>query len=268
MKNTATKSSRIRRSAVLVAAATTLLFACGSDGQSPLTTAELPAPEQPAPEEPAPEEPAPEEPAPEEPAPEEPAPEEPAPEEPAPEEPATEQPAPEEPAAEDDDGLTSEQWIIIVLGGLLLIAVIAAIAAMLSRRSSSPNEATSQQIRLDGILRTGRVVHDSTMLTVLQPNEAAGLQSVWGVAQRDLAELESQVVVLTNETVDPVAAPVLRELQTSVIGARSSLEANVSLRLGGQIADQAALVEASNQTALSRRAELGVALQRAATLRL
>jgi len=180
MTNPVTKRSGIRRSAVLVAAAATLLFACGSDGQSPLSTAELPAPEQPAPEEPAPEEPAPEEPAPEEPAPEEPAPEEPAPEQPAPEEPV-----------EDDGGLTSEQWIFIVLGGLLLIAVIAAIAAMTSRRSSSPAVASSQQVRLDGILRTGRVVHDSTMLTVLQPNDAAALQSVWGLAQHDVAELEA-----------------------------------------------------------------------------
>jgi len=257
MTNPVTKRSGIRRSAVLVAAAATLLFACGSDGQSPLSTAELPAPEQPAPEEPAPEEPAPEEPAPEEPAPEEPAPEEPAPEQPAPEEPV-----------EDDGGLTSEQWIFIVLGGLLLIAVIAAIAAMTSRRSSSPAVASSQQVRLDGILRTGRIVHDSTMLTVLQPNDAAALQSVWGLAQHDLAELEAQVVVLTNETTDPVALPVLQELQNAVVGARGSLEANVALRLGGQSGDQTALVDASNQTALSRRTQLGAALQRAATLRL
>ena len=155
-----------------------------------------------------------------------------------------------------------------MLGGLLVIAVIAAIAAMMSKRSGSPTTASSQQIRLDGILRTGRVIHDNTMLTVLQPNEPAALQSVWRIAQQEFAEFESQVVVLTNETVDPIALPVLRELQTASAGARGALEANVSLRLSGQNADQAAVVDASNQTALSRRTQLGAALQRAATLRL
>ena len=81
MTTTSTKRSGIRRSAVLVAAAATLLFACSSDGQSPLSTAELPAPEQPAPEEPV----------------------------------------------EDDGGLTSEQWIIIVLGGVAMLFVMAAL---------------------------------------------------------------------------------------------------------------------------------------------
>ena len=148
-----------RRTALIFVAAATMMFACSSDGQSPLTTAALP---EAAPEEPAPEEPAPEEPAPEEPAPEEPAPEEPAPEEPAPEQPAPEQPAPEDPT---DDGLTSQQWTFIILGALLVIAVIAGVAAMMSRRSKGSGVASSQQARLDGIMRNARAIHDSTVLT-------------------------------------------------------------------------------------------------------
>jgi hypothetical protein len=254
MTHHAMKRRGVRRSALLVVAASAMLFACSSDGQSPLTTAELPAAEEPAPEEPAPEEPAPEEPAPEEPAPEEPAPEEPAPEQPAPEEPA------------EDDGLTSEQWIIIVLGGLLLIAVIAAIAAMMSRRSNGANVASAQQVQLDGIMRNARAIYDSTVLTVLQPNEPAGLQSVWSVAQRQLIDLEAQVTSLSSGITDSATLAVLQQLGIAVTGVRGALESNVSLRLAGQ--DQATLVDASNQTALARRAELEGALQQAAYLRL
>jgi hypothetical protein len=205
----------------------------------------------------------PEEPAPEEPAPEEPAPEEPAPEEPAPEEPAPEQPAPEDPS---DDGLTSQQWTFIILGALLVIAVIAGVAAMMSRRSKGSGVASSQQARLDGIMRNARAIHDSTVLTVLQPNEPAGLQRVWSVAQRQLIDLEVEVKSLTAEVADAAALPVLQQLDVAVTGVRGALESNVSLRLGSE--DQAALVEASNQTALTRRAELEAALQQAASLRL
>ena len=259
MMTPSTNHRGFRRSAVLVAAASLFLFACSSDGESPLTTAELPVPEEPAPEEPAPEEPAPEEPAPEEPAPEEPAPEEPAPEEPAPEEPASETPV------EEDDGLTSEQWIFIILGGLLIIAVIAAIAALLSRKSSGASGLSSEQVRLDGLTQTGRAIHDSTMLTVLQQHEPAALQSVWNIALGQFADFESQLAVLTQATVDPSALAVLRELEVAAAGARGALEANVSGRLGGQSAE---LLEASSQTALARRAQLGSALQRAAMVRL
>ena len=57
----------------------------------------------------------------------------------------------------------------------------------------------------------------------------------------------------------------LQQLGVAVTGVRGALESNVSLRLAGQ--DQAALVDASNQTALTRRAALEAALQQAAYLR-
>lgn len=249
-----------RRTALIFVAAATMMFACSSDGQSPLTTAALPeaAPEDSAPNEPTPEEPALEESSPEQPAPEEPAPEEPAPDEPAPEQPAQE--------AGSDDGLTSEQWTLIILGVVLLLGVIAAFAAVRSRRSSGASGTSPQQARLDGIQRNARTIHDSTVLSVLQPNEPAGLQSVWSVAQRQLIDLEVDVTTFASELTDAAAVPVIQQLGLAVSGVRGALESNVSLRLGGET--QAALVDASNQTVLTRRAELESALQQAAYLRL
>ena len=102
-----TKNRGFRRSVVLVVAAAIALFGCSSDGESPLTTADLTLPSTTAPA----------------------APVEPAPEEPAPEEPAEQEPAPE------DDGLTTEQWVLIILGGLLIVALVMVIAALLTRRN-------------------------------------------------------------------------------------------------------------------------------------
>jgi hypothetical protein len=189
------------------------------------------------------------------------------PEEPAPDQPAPEQPAPEQPAP--DDGLTSGQWVFIVLGGLLLIAAVAAIAAQLSRRPrGGPGTATPEQMRLDGVLRRARQFHDSTVFTVLQPNDPAGLQSVWSVGQRELIELESQVGGLVAVVDDAAALQVLHALADALSGLRGALDANVRLRLSGERSEQAALVDASNQTALSRRSDLDAALLQASQIRL
>ena len=273
------RHNRGGRTALLVVAAVTTLFACSSDGGSPFSSVEVPqvAPDESGPEEPArelsapgdtaPRESAPEPSVPEEPAPDQPAPDQPAPDQPAPEQPAPEQPAPEQPAP--DDGLTSGQWVFIVLGGLLLIAAIAAIAAQLSRRPrGGPGTATPEQMRLDGVLRRARQFDDSTVFTVLQPNDPAGLQSVWSVGQRELIELESQVGGLVAVVDDAAALQVLHALADALSGLRGALDANVRLRLSGERSEQAALVDASNQTALSRRAELDAALLQASQIRL
>ena len=165
----------------------------------------------------------------------------------------------------DDESSSGTPWLLI-LGGLVLVA---ALIAVLARRSRGGSPAASaQQVRLDAILRSGRTMHDSTMLTVLQPHEPAGLQSVWGIAQRELVELEAQISSLVSEVPDAAALAVLQQLGSAVTGVRGALEANVGLRLSGQGQDQTGVVDASTQTALSRRTQLDAALQQAGYLRL
>ncbi len=259
---------RRRRTALVLVAGAALFFGCSSDGDGPLSSVELPAagPGDSAPVENAPS--APDQPVETSP-PEQPVETSP-PEQPPAEQPAPEQPAPEEPAPDSSDGgLTGGEWALIVLVGLLVVGVIAVIASLASRRSGGASTvATPEQSRLDSVLRNGRFFHDSTSLTLLQPRDAVGLQSLWNTGDRELVELQSQVGALVAVVTDPVALSTLRALGDALSGLRGALEANVRLRVSGQGSEQTAVIEASTQTALARRAELDRALQQASSLRL
>ncbi len=254
---------RRRRTVLVVVAGATLLFGCSSDGDGPLSSVELP---EAAPEEPAPEEPAPRSLRRRSLRPRSLRPRSLRPRSLRPRSPRPKSPRPKSPRTRDS---SSEQWIFIVLGGLLLIAVVAAIAALLSRRSGGASTvATPEQSRLDSVLRNGRFFHDSTSLTLLQPRDAVGLQSLWNTGDRELVELQAQVGALLAVVTDPAALTTLRSLGDALTGLRGALDANVRLRVSGQGSEQAAVIEASTQTALARRAELDRALQQASYLRL
>jgi hypothetical protein len=165
----------------------------------------------------------------------------------------------------EDESSSSTPWLLI-LGGVVLVAAL--VALLVRRLRGKPAAESAQQIRLDAILRRGRTMHDSTMLAVLQPHEPAGLQSVWAIAQRELVELEAETTALFPEVTDDAARAVLQQLGGTFAGVRQALEANVGLRLSGQGQDQTGVVDASTQTALSRRTQLDAALQQAGHVRL
>jgi hypothetical protein len=251
------RTSRLHlRSAALIAAAATMMFACSGDGESPLSSLELPESSQPAAEEPPAEEPAPEEP--------------PA-EEPAPEQPPAEEPAPEQPPAEEADGepLTTEEWVLLILIGLLVVAVIAGLVAAMSRRSpDEANDGGSNQRALDDITRSCRSIHDSSVIAVLQAGDPTALQATWGPARSQLVSLEGRISYLVANLSDPAAQRTVSELGSAVAGVRGALDSNVALRIGADTPGQAGLVEASNKTALNRAEQLELALQQALYLRL
>ena len=260
MKTAPTMSRRAGRASVLAIALATITFGCSSDGSSPLSTAELPAaPAESAPAESAPAESAPAETTPPETAPPETSP----PAETAP--PAESAPPATTPAESEDD--SSDTWLVVFII-IAVIAVVALIAALMSRRKGSDGTVSAEQARLDAALRNGRVLHDSTSLTLLQPSEPATLQASWNVGQRQFIELESQVGALTSVVTDAAALQVLQTLGGASAALRGALEADVSLRMSGDGSDQAGVVDAANQTVLSRRAEFDAALQQAAYLRL
>ncbi len=260
MTTTTTAPRHRRRVAAIAVAVASLTFACSGDGDGPLSSVELPelGPGDSTPAESAPPESAPADTAPPETDQPVSEPVETAPVETAP---------PAETTPDDTDGESGSgvPWVLI-LGGLVLVAALIAVFARRSR--GGPQAASAQQVRLDAILRSGRTMHDSTMLAVLQPHEPAGLQSVWSIAQRELVELEAQSSALAATTADAAALAVLQQLAAAFTGVRQALEANVGLRLSGQGEDQTAVVDASVQTALSRRTQLDAALQQAGYLRL
>ncbi|MGA7758382.1 MAG: hypothetical protein WBL31_13840 [Ilumatobacteraceae bacterium] len=259
---TATTMPLRRLQWTMLAGAVALLAACGGgNGSSPLTSIDpsLPGSGQPVATAPAPEEPAPEEPAPEEPAPEEPAPEEPAPEEPAPEESAPQDVAP---APADEDGLTSEQWVLIIVLGFVVVAIVIGATALASRRSRDRDELRlSHRRRLDDITRSCRSIHDSAVLSILQTNDPTILQTSFAAARAQLIDLEARIAGLADELTDEHDRRALHELELAVAGVRTALESNVGLRTDPETPGQYELLEASNRTVLYRSEQLESALQ-------
>ena len=85
---------------------------------------------------------------------------------------------------------------------------------------------------------------------------------------RELVDMQAQLAALVATTDDAAALAVLQQLGAAFAGVHQALDANVGLRVSGQGQDQAAVVEASVQTALTRRTQLDAALQQAGYLRL
>ncbi len=254
---------------VLIGASATV--ACSGDGTSPLTSLDVTLPEGSRPTVTAPpaEEPAPEEPAPEEPAPEEPAPEEPAPEEPAPEEPAPEEPAPEASVPEDDEGLTTEEWTLLIVVGLVVLAIVIGAALLASRRTRRRDQQrTTHQRRLDDIVRECRSVHDSAVLSILQTSNPAMLQSTFAAARNQLIDLEGRATALATELPDESDRRQLNDLGMAVAGLRGALETNVGLRVEPNEPQQGELIDSSNRTVLHRSEQLESALQQVLYIRL
>jgi hypothetical protein len=252
-----TTSPRWWRPLATVLMSASLVVACGGDdGTSPLTSLDVTLPEgsRPTPTAP-PEAAAPEEPAP---GPTEPAATAPAPE---PSEPAITAPAPAEPAA-DDDGLTSEEWALLIVIGLAVLALVIGAASLASRRTRRRNQQrTTHQQRLDDITRGCRSVHDSAVLSILQTSNPAMLQSTFAAARSQLMDLEARAAALATELPDESARRALHDLGLAVAGVRGALETNVGLRMDPEGPGHGELIDASNRTVLYRSEQLESALQ-------
>jgi hypothetical protein len=250
--NVRTKLNRLGVASMALVAAS-LMAACSSSGESPLTSADLPESGETRP------------------ALSTPAAEEPAPEEPAPEEPAPEEPAPEEPSATtpDDEGLTSEEWALLIVLGLLVLAIVIGATALASRRSRGrAGTHETNQRRLDDITRGCRSIHDSAVISLLQASDPTLLQSTWAAARTQLVDLQTRVASLTAELSEAGQRQSLNELGSAVGGVRGALESNVGLRLEPEAGGQGELIEASNRTVLYRSEQLESALQQVLYLRL
>ncbi len=265
--------SRRRLLPLMAVAGLLLIAACSGDGTLPAnpdlpeTGDSRPALTAPPADEPAPEEPPADEPAPEEPPAEEPAPEEPPAEEPPAEVAPPTEAAPEE--ATDEEGLTSEEWTLLIVLGLVILALVTGAAALASRSSRRRSEAHgSLQRRLDDITRASRSIHDSAVVAILQSSNPVTLQPTWAAARTQLVDLEARVQSLTADLPDESQRRSLYELGEAVAGVRGALDANVGLRLESEGANQADLIEASNRTVLYRSEQLESALQRVLYLQL
>ena len=234
-----------------------LLGACTSDG-SPAVS--LPAPE--TPDEGAP---------PPETSPPEPAPEpepEPAPE-PAPEpEPAPGTTVASGEASGQDDGLTTEEWVVLILLGVAALALVMGVVSLTTNHSDKKKAAQSSQNRRIGeLVGLGRWILDQGSVDVLRATEAQQLQTAWQTMRARSIDLETRSASLAGATDDPNLYEMVQRLAQNVAALRGSLETNVSLRLDSNAAANTALIDDTTRSVYQRRQDVQMDLNRLSTAR-
>lgn len=183
-----------------------------------------------------------------------------APEQPAPEEPAPEEPSP--PVADDtvDDGLSSEDWLLIAIIGAVAFVIILIAGSASSRRSGAKQAArTSLNARLGELVGIGQWVHDQGSIDVLRVNDPVQLQAVWATVRGRMIDLEGRTAILAADVADPQLRQSTAQLGQAVAALRGALESNVALRLDRQ-PGQEHLLQSSTQAVHDRLQELRFAI--------
>ena len=185
-----------------------------------------------------------------------------APPEPEPEPETTEAPAAEGDQA-SDDGLSTEEWVLLGVLAVVVVAVIAGITSAASRRSATKAAASSElHAQLSEIVGTSRWIHDSGSVEILLATDPTQAQSAWMEVRRRMVDVEGQISAMAAGTTDTNLQAVLRNLGQSVGELRGAAETYVSakLRLAGT-ADSDDLLRIPDQAVNDHRQRLRAAIE-------
>jgi hypothetical protein len=170
-------------------------------------------------------------------------------------------PAPPENGTETDEGLSSEDWLIIALIGVAGLAIIFGATALATNRSGSKQAArASLARRLGEISGRARWVHDQGSIDVLRVSDPDQLRSLWNDVRVGMVDLEGTIAALAPSVGDAGLIQSLSYLGQSIAGLRGALESNVALRLDPGAAGQAELLEQSNRAVFERRQQVQAVL--------
>jgi hypothetical protein len=157
-----------------------------------------------------------------------------------------------------DDGLSTEQWVLLIVAAVVGIAVIAGLAAMANGRSRDRRQRQMQsQERRDQIVGGCRWVHDQAALTVLSTSDPAMLRSTWTTVEGQLLELESSIAAAQAQAEGGADAD-LAGAGRAVSAVRGALAADVAAR-SGTVTPAPEIVAQTRQTVLDRNRELEAA---------
>lgn len=203
-----------------------------------------------------------------------------APAEAAPEEAASEEPPPEtttappaEPPPADtaptgpapgSEGLSTEDWFLLLTLGMAVVSIIVIALAVASRRSQATTEhRAALHSRLREVVGQSRWIHDAGSVEVLLATDPEQLTRVWNELRTRMVDLESRIATLAASTGEVSLDRDLRHLAQCVADLRNAEEAYVTTgsRVRGNHAD---LTRTANQTVADYRLRLQAAIERVA----
>jgi hypothetical protein len=166
-----------------------------------------------------------------------------------------------------EDGLSNEDWLVIIVLGLGAAAVLFGATSMASNRSRKKEAARASLNRdLDRVVGGTRWVHDQGSIDVLSTSNPEQLRSVWTTVRDRIVNLEGEAATLAAGVPNSNLERSLSYLTECLAGLRGALESNVSVRLDSG-AGRDDLVAASNQAAYDRRPQLMAAIEPIAAAR-
>lgn len=135
-----------------------------------------------------------------------------------------------------EDGLSTEDWILLGVLAVVVVAVIIGVTSAAGRRSAARSASGSQlRAQLSEIVGASRWVHDSGSIEILLATDPAQARSAWMEVRRRMVDLEGQISVMAAGTTDTNLDAALRNLGQAVTELRRAAETYVSakLRLAG-----------------------------------
>jgi type IV secretory pathway VirB10-like protein len=182
--------------------------------------------------------------------------------------PATEPPATDSEEPSTDDGMSTEDWILLGILGLGALVLIVGVTSVAHNHSEKKAAALADQNRSIGeIVGSSRWIHDQGSLEVLRLTDPDQLSRSWDDVRGRMVDLEAAIATKRAATDDANLERSLGDLGQSVAGLRGALSSYVSLRTGPDAGSQTELIQDASQTARERRQQLAAAIEPVAAAR-
>lgn len=163
--------------------------------------------------------------------------------------------------AADDEGLSTEEWILLIVLAVGAFALILGATSASARHSDKKQAArASLNDRLGQIIGGSRWLVDQGSVETLRTTDPAQLRSSWEATRRQTIELEGQIATLTSNVGDADLDQALRYLGQRIAQLRGALDSLVSLRVADDAADQQTLIAGAERTVQELRQQASAAI--------
>ncbi len=164
-------------------------------------------------------------------------------------------------AAAADEGLSSEDWVLIVVLGVGALAlIIFATSAATSHSQKKAAAGTERNRRLSEVAGGARWLQSAGTDDILGMTDPQQLGGAWSGVHQRFIDVEGQIAGVAGTTGDAGTDNALTYLGQSVAGLRGALQSYVSLRTDPGAAQDGAAAQQAAQTVSQCRQQLSGAL--------
>jgi len=137
--------------------------------------------------------------------------------------------------SQSTDGLTDEEWVLLIILGIGAIALIIGVTSMASNHSDKKRaQESADRRRVGEIVGLGRWLVDQGSIDVLRATDTHSLQTSWASVRQRAVEIETRSRSLASSLSDTDLSDALTKLSNDTAALRGVLETGVTLRTDQQ----------------------------------